>query len=71
VATEKANETALEEHDTVELDAIEAALARIQAGTYGHCTDCGTAILPARLQAAPATHRCLPCQEKAEHIRAA
>ena len=69
VATAKADEFALEEHDTVELDAIEAALARIKAGTYGACTDCGSAIKPARLQAAPATHRCLACQQKAEQHR--
>ena len=52
-----------------ELQDIEAALARITDGSYGICTDCGEEIGPARLKAYPAAERCLPCQEKNEHLR--
>ena len=34
-----------------ELTTIDQALARLEAGTYGECTDCGAAIAPARLHA--------------------
>ena len=43
-----------------------AALARLQAGTYGACVDCGRPIEPARLQARPEAARCLADQEHAE-----
>jgi len=52
-----------------ELQDIEAALARIADGSYGVCTDCGEEIGQARLKAYPAAERCLPCQEKSEHLR--
>ena len=49
--------------------AVEAALARIEAGTYGECTDCGAHITAARLHATPEAARCVRCQEKAEQHR--
>jgi DnaK suppressor protein len=48
--------------DKHELLHIEAALARIAAGTYGICSACGREIGRARLKADPATLRCEPCQ---------
>ena len=71
LATEREVEFALGERETAELQAIDNALSRIQAGVYGECTDCGAHITPARLHAAPETHRCITCQEKAEHHRPA
>lgn len=59
-------EFALDAHESAELDCIEAALQRIDSGTYGQCVDCGTPIPVARLHAAPEAARCLPCQEKTE-----
>lgn len=70
VASARELEFALGERETAELDAIDAALARIEAGTYGECTDCGVTIPPARLQATPDAPRCIPCQEKLEHHHA-
>lgn len=67
MATARDLELALDEHETQELTAIDAALARIAAGTYGQCIDCGADIAPQRLQAAPAAARCIGCQERAEH----
>lgn len=60
-------EFAINEHETAELAAIDAALARISAGSYGQCIDCETAIPPARLAATPETARCVSCQVKNEH----
>ena len=45
---------------------IDAALARIEAGTYGDCVGCGVHIPKARLQATPEALRCIPCQEQFE-----
>jgi len=66
-STARELEFALDAHESAELNATEAALQRLAAGTYGVCTDCGTAIPVKRLQATPEAARCLPCQEKAEH----
>lgn len=66
VNTERDLELALDEHETAELAAVQAALQRLEDGSYGDCVDCGTHIAPARLQAAPEAARCIHCQEKAE-----
>ena len=59
-------EFALDERDNAELRGVNAALERIEAGTYGLCLDCGLEIPAARLHAAPEALRCIACQEKAE-----
>jgi DnaK suppressor protein len=46
-----------------------AALARIDAGTYGRCVDCSGPIPEPRLEARPATPRCVPCQQKRDRRR--
>lgn len=66
VASERALEFAIGEREAAELNAIDAALARIEAGSYGQCTDCGVDIAAARLQASPEAPRCIGCQEKLE-----
>jgi RNA polymerase-binding transcription factor DksA len=53
-------------HALAELNEVEAALARIRAGTYGECRDCGEPIALARLSAYPTAMRCLACQERHE-----
>lgn len=65
-ATERELEFALDDHESKELAAVDAALQRIEDGAYGHCTACGIDIPLARLQAAPEAERCIACQEKAE-----
>lgn len=65
-ATERELESALDEHDSAEINAIEAALKRMDAGVYGLCTDCGVAIPAARLRAAPEVPRCIECQQRRE-----
>jgi DnaK suppressor protein len=43
---------------------IDHALERIDAGTYGRCVACGTAIPDERLQAVPWAALCVPCSGK-------
>ena len=64
--TERQTEFAMNEHETAELVDIEAALERLQAGTYGQCTDCGITIPTARLNAYPIAKRCINCQSLVE-----
>ena len=53
-------------HALAELDAVDAALARMRAGTYGECRDCGEPIAVARLSAYPTAMRCVACQQRHE-----
>ncbi|RLJ37365.1 TraR/DksA family transcriptional regulator [Acidovorax sp. 106] len=66
VASERTLEFALEDRETEHLNAIAAALTRIDAGTYGECTDCSQDIATARLKATPEVARCVHCQESIE-----
>ncbi len=45
---------------------INAALRRIQEGSYGDCDDCGCEIPQARLEASPTVRLCISCQSKVE-----
>ena len=49
--------------DLGDIRALEAAVGRLAAGTYGRCEDCGTDIPVARLRAQPAALRCVACQD--------
>lgn len=46
-----------------------AGLARVDDGSYGFCVDCSNPIPDARLEARPATPRCVPCQSKKDRRR--
>ena len=59
-------EFALDARETEELNQIEAALRRIEDGSYGQCVDCGVEIASVRLEVAPEASRCIACQEKVE-----
>jgi RNA polymerase-binding protein DksA len=48
------------------LQAIDAALQRIEEGTYGVCPKCGQAIPEERLEALPWTTRCIDCKRREE-----
>lgn len=49
----------IEDSHRVEIEAINAALARIHAGRYGKCSVCGDDIPAARLQALPYATTCI------------
>lgn len=52
---------ATNERRRIEIAQIDAALARMEAGQYGYCVECGEQILTKRLQLNPAIARCLEC----------
>ncbi len=56
----------LEEHDERLLEAIDAALQRIEDGTYGKCVNCGAQIPEDRLEAMPWATLCIECKRKEE-----
>ena len=56
-----------EQRDLDEMAQVEAALQRLDGGTYGNCRDCGQPILPQRLRVQPAAERCTHCQAASEH----
>ena len=51
----------LSETQRQEIGQIDAALARLDAGEYGVCRDCGGDIDPRRLKALPYAQRCTEC----------
>ena len=48
------------------LNKIDAALRRLEEGTYGDCFECGDQISEARLRALPFAVRCKDCEEARE-----
>lgn len=45
------------------------ALARLDAGTYGTCVQCGETLSEERLEARPEAARCVACQQELEMAR--
>ncbi len=65
-ATGELNETlSIISNLKTELDDIDAALAKLDAGTYGTCVDCGKQIDAARLEFRPNSIRCVTCKDAA------
>jgi phage/conjugal plasmid C-4 type zinc finger TraR family protein len=50
------------------LEEIEAALGRLDDGTYGWCIRCGGEIPRRRLEAMPGATRCVSCQESEDRL---
>lgn len=59
VASEQGEYHALADTLQAQLRLVEQALERIEQGTYGLCEKCGEPIGDARLEALPATSRCI------------
>ena len=47
------------------IEEIDAALARLEAGTYGRCVSCQSAIPVERLEFRPCAAGCVTCQQQA------
>jgi RNA polymerase-binding protein DksA len=47
-----------------QLDEVDGALARIDSGEYGKCSNCGREISAARLEARPEATLCIDCKSK-------
>lgn len=58
---------AQQQRDLDELSEVEAALHRLDLGTYGDCVDCREPISLPRLRVQPAALRCAACQTAHEH----
>ena len=56
-------------HAEAEIAEIEAAVRRLDEGTYGRCEECGQPISDARLEAMPAARFCLEDQAKLARLR--
>lgn len=52
---------ALGAQELAEVKQIDAALERVEEGTYGECVKCGEDIAPERLALLPATPLCAKC----------
>jgi len=46
---------------------LRIALARVDEGEYGVCSECGAPIPPKRLVAVPDATTCVACQDRLEH----
>jgi RNA polymerase-binding protein DksA len=57
------------DHYVHEVQDIEAALGRIDAGSFGVCINCGSEIEVKRLDAYPTAKRCYICQRRYEQTR--
>lgn len=56
--------TGLAEGAASELRQVDDAIARMDAGTYGVCANCGKPIPSARLEVRPFAVHCVACAEK-------
>jgi len=50
------------------LQDVDAALEKVDAGTYGTCEDCGEEISPARMDFRPTSRYCVACKSKRRTI---
>jgi len=57
--------TARSAHLVRTIEEIDAALARLEEGTYGRCVRCGSAIPAERLEFRPFAAGCVTCQHAA------
>lgn len=61
IAFERSQATTLLADAAEQIAEIDAALSRLEAGTYGTCESCGAPIAEARLSARPAARLCVSC----------
>ena len=64
IAFERAQAMALLEETRLQVETLDQALARVEAGTYGTCESCGNPIAPERLAVRPAATLCITCASR-------
>ena len=64
VTAERAEAEALGKSLQDTLAEVDAALGKLDAGTFGQCERCGQEIAPARLEAKPAARFCINCASR-------
>ncbi|HEY8525915.1 MAG TPA: TraR/DksA C4-type zinc finger protein [Acidimicrobiales bacterium] len=62
LAVERERDLTLSAQARAAVEQIDAALAKIKAGTYGQCENCGTTIPEERLEALPYAALCVKCK---------
>ena len=62
---EQQRDLALRDRNEQHLGQVDAALARLDEGTFGACVSCGRPIAPERLEAIPWAALCIDCQRTA------
>ena len=65
IGFERAQVAALTASARHTLEEVDAALERLENGTYGTCLSCGQPIAPARLEARPTATLCVSCAQRA------
>jgi RNA polymerase-binding transcription factor DksA len=65
LAFERQHTAALRERALEQIEQIDAALARLDVGTYGTCVRCGGPVGDDRLAARPEAATCLRCASRA------
>jgi DnaK suppressor protein len=58
---EQQRDLALRDRNAQHLALIDAAIARLDDGTYGRCVRCGAPVAPDRLDALPWAPHCIDC----------
>jgi RNA polymerase-binding protein DksA len=64
---EQQRDLALRDRAEQHLSAVDAAIARLDAGAYGRCESCGKPIPAERLEALPSAALCIDCQRAVRH----
>ena len=64
IAYERAQTDALVRDAEEHLREIDAAVARVEVGSYGVCESCGGPVGEARLEARPTARRCIACASR-------
>jgi RNA polymerase-binding transcription factor DksA len=59
----------LSARNLVAIQEVEAALERLENGTYGQCLSCHEPITAARLAIIPETRHCIDCEQEIEAIK--
>jgi DnaK suppressor protein len=63
---ERDHEMSMAKNARASLEAVESAIQRIDAGTYGSCESCGKPVGKMRLQAFPRATLCMECKQRQE-----
>jgi RNA polymerase-binding protein DksA len=66
---EQQRDLALRDRANQHLELVDAALARLDAGTFGRCLRCGQPIPDGRLEALPWAAHCIDCQSAIDRDR--
>lgn len=61
IAIERFTDVAIHDQILAQLAAVDAAITRLDDGTYGACTGCGRTIPGERLEAIPWAATCVSC----------